>query len=297
MRKKFLAVMTAAVITTMAFTGCGSSSNDKTTDAGTNASTALTGDISVISREDGSGTRGAFVELMGIVDDQDNDITTQTAEITNSTSVMLKTVSQNEKSIGYVSLGSLSTDVKALKVDGAEATAENVKAGSYKVSRPFNICYKEDKLSDLDKDFISYVMSEEGQKIVNDEGYIGLTPEGKYTGSKQKGKITLAGSTSVSPLMDKIKDAYTAINPDVTIEIQESGSSAGIQAATEGAAQIGMSSRDLKDEELSAGLTSKQIAMDGIAVVVNNANPLTDITSDQIKGIYTGETTKWEDVK
>ena len=133
MRKKFLAVMTAAVITTMAFTGCGSSSNDKTTDAGTNASTALTGDISVISREDGSGTRGAFVELMGIVDDQDNDITTQTAEITNSTSVMLKTVSQNEKSIGYVSLGSLSTDVKALKVDGAEATAENVKAGSYKV--------------------------------------------------------------------------------------------------------------------------------------------------------------------
>ena len=284
MRKKFLAVMTAAVITTMAFTGCGSSSNDKTTDAGTNASTALTGDISVISREDGSGTRGAFVELMGIVDDQDNDITTQTAEITNSTSVMLKTVSQNEKSIGYVSLGSLSTDVKALKVDGAEATAENVKAGSYKVS-------------DLDKDFISYVMSEEGQKIVNDEGYIGLTPEGKYTGSKQKGKITLAGSTSVSPLMDKIKDAYTAINPDVTIEIQESGSSAGIQAATEGAAQIGMSSRELKDEELSAGLTSKQIAMDGIAVVVNNANPLTDITSDQIKGIYTGETTKWEDVK
>ena len=299
MRKKFLAVMAAAIITTLAFTGCGNSSdsNDGTTAGAGADSTAMTGAISVISREDGSGTRGAFVELMGVVDEDENDITTQTAEITNSTSVMLKTVSQNEKAIGYVSLGSLSTDVKALQVDGADATAENVKAGTYKVSRPFNICYKEDKLTDLDKDFISYIMSDEGQAIVNEEGYIGLESEGSYKGSGQKGKITLAGSTSVSPLMDKIKDAYTAVNPDVTIEIQESGSSAGIQAATEGAAQIGMSSRELKDEELSAGLTSKQIAMDGIAVIVNNSNPLTGLTSDQIKGIYTGETTEWDAVK
>ena len=163
----------------------------------------------------------------------------------------------------------------------------------------FNICYKENKLTDLDKQFIEFIMSDEGQKLVDAEGYISVGAEGNkpYEGTDAKGKITLAGSTSVAPLMDKLKDAFNKKAPNVSIEIQESGSSAGIQAATEGAAQIGMSSRELKDEELSAGLTSKQIAMDGIAVVVNNANPLTDITSDQIKGIYTGETTKWEDVK
>lgn len=297
MKKKFLAVMAATVITTLAFTGCGNNNSTDSGNGGDVSATSMTGTISVISREDGSGTRGAFVELMGVVDDDENDITTQTAEITNSTSVMLKTVSQNEKAIGYVSLGSLSSDVKALQIDGAEATADNVKAGTYKVSRPFNICYKEDELTDLDKDFISYIMSEEGQTIVSEEGYISLEAEGKYAGGAQKGKITLAGSTSVSPLMDKIKDAYVTINPDVTIEIQESGSSAGIQAATEGAARIGMSSRELKDEELSAGLTTKQIAMDGIAVIVNNSNPLTKLTSEQVKNIYTGDTTEWDDVK
>lgn len=296
MKKKLLAVIAATIITTMAITGCGKSGNESKETNGDSASSA-TGVISVVSREDGSGTRGAFVELMGVIDEQENDITTQTAEITNSTSVMLKTVSQNEKAIGYVSLGSLSADVKAVEIDGVEATAENVKIGTYKVSRPFNICYKEEKLTDLDKDFISYIMSEDGQKIVNDEGYISLKAEGKYTRSGKKGKITLAGSTSVAPLMDKIKDAYAKINPDVTIEIQESGSSAGIQAATEGAAQIGMSSRELKDEELSAGLTSKQIAMDGIAVIINNNNPLTGLTSEQVKNIYTGEITNWDEVK
>ena len=296
MRKKFLAVMTAAVITTMAFTGCGSSSNDKTTDAGTNASTALSGDISVISREDGSGTRGAFVELMGIVDDQDNDITTQTAEITNSTSVMLKTVSQNEKSIGYVSLGSLSTDVKAVQVDGVDATAENVKSGNYKVSRPFNICYKEDKLSDIDKDFISFIMSKEGQQIVNDNGYIGVEATESYKASGKKGKITLAGSTSVAPLMDKLKDEYVKLNADASIEIQESGSSAGIQSAIEGATEIGMSSRELKDEEAKE-LQVQKIALDGIAVIVNTENQVTNLTSDQIKKIYTGDLTDWADVQ
>ena len=298
MKKKILAVMAMAVITTLAFTGCGNTDNSNdSTSGGDAAATSMTGTISVISREDGSGTRGAFVELMGVMDEDENDITVQTAEITNSTSVMLQTVSQNEKAIGYVSLGSLSSDVQAVQIDGVDATTDNVKSGTYKVSRPFNICYKEEELTDLDKDFISYIMSEEGQAIVTEEGYISLEAEGSYTGSGQKGKITLAGSTSVAPLMDKIKDAYVALNPDVTIEIQESGSSAGIQSATEGAAQIGMSSRELKDEELSAGLTSKQIAMDGIAVIVNNNNPLTNLTSDQVKSIYTGDVTEWDDVK
>lgn len=293
MKKKLLAVVSAVVITTLAFTGCGSKKN---TNTGDNAAAGTTGAINVVSREDGSGTRGAFTELMGIVDENENDATVQTAEITNSTSVMLQTVAQNEKAIGYVSLGSLSTDVKAVKVDGVEATTDNVKSGTYKVSRPFNICYKEDKLTDVDKDFINFIMSEEGQNIVNEEGYIGLEPEGKYDGKDQKGKVTLAGSTSVSPLMNKLADAYKVINPKVTIEIQESGSSAGIQSATEGAAEIGMSSRELKEEEL-ANLSVKQIALDGIAVIVNNNNSISELTSEQIKQIYTGEATDWSDVQ
>ena len=198
----------------------------------------------------------------------------------------------------YVSLGSLSNSVKALKVDGNEATAENVKAGTYKVSRPFNICYKENKLTDLDKQFIEFIMSEEGQKLVDAEGYISVGAEGNkpYEGTDAKGKITLAGSTSVAPLMDKLKDAFNKKAPNVSIEIQESGSSAGIQSAIEGAVEIGMSSRELKDEEKTE-LTVKQIAMDGIAVIVNNDNTLDNITSDQIKDIYTGKTTDWSDVK
>lgn len=295
MRKKILAVVAMAVITTLAFTGCGKS-NSESKDSGKAAGTS--GAITVISREEGSGTRGAFTELMKIVDDKDQDITTQTAEITNSTSVMLSTVAQNQKAIGYVSLGSLSNSVKALKVDGNEATAENVKAGTYKVSRPFNICYKENKLTDFDKQFIEFIMSDEGQKLVDDEGYISVGAEGNkpYEGTDAKGKITLAGSTSVAPLMDKLKDAFNKKAPNVSIEIQESGSSAGIQSAIEGAVEIGMSSRELKDEE-KTDLTVKQIAMDGIAVIVNNDNTLDNITSDQIKDIYTGKTTEWSDVK
>ncbi len=295
MRKKILAVVAMAVITTLAFTGCGkSNSESKSSGKAEGASGAIT----VISREEGSGTRGAFTELMKIVDDKDQDITTQTAEITNSTSVMLSTVAQNQKAIGYVSLGSLSNSVKALKVDGNEATAENVKSGTYKVSRPFNICYKENKLTDLDKQFIEFIMSEEGQKLVDTEGYISVGAEGNkpYEGTDAKGKITLAGSTSVAPLMDKLKDAFNKKAPNVSIEIQESGSSAGIQSAIEGAVEIGMSSRELKDEE-KTDLTVKQIAMDGIAVIVNNDNTLDNITSDQIKDIYTGKTTDWSDIK
>ncbi len=292
MRKKILAVMSAVVITTLAFTGCGSSnetSTDKTSDG-------VSGEITVVSREEGSGTRDAFVELLGILDEEENDLTTQMAEVTNSTSVMISTVAQNEKAIGYVSLGSLSDDVKSIQVDGVDATAENIKSGSYKVSRPFNLAYKEDALTDLDKDFIKFIMSEQGQAVVDQEGYISLDAEGSYESAGLKGKITLAGSTSVAPLMDVMKDEYVKLNPDVTIEIQESGSSAGIQSAMEGATEIGMSSRELKEDEAKE-LTSKQIAMDGIAVIVNKNNTTDNLTSEQIQSIYTGDVTDWADVK
>ena len=254
MRKKVLAVVSALVITTLAFTGCGSNksaSSDNGSDSGAKSQA-----ITVVSREEGSGTRGAFVEL----------------------------------------LGSLSTDVKAVQVDGVDATAENVKSGDYKVSRPFNICYKEDKLSDIDKDFISFIMSKEGQQIVNDNGYIGVEATESYKASGKKGKITLAGSTSVAPLMDKLKDEYVKLNADASIEIQESGSSAGIQSAIEGATEIGMSSRELKDEEAKE-LQVQKIALDGIAVIVNTENQVTNLTSDQIKKIYTGDLTDWADVQ
>ena len=284
MRKKVLAVVSALVITTLAFTGCGnnkSASSDNGSDSGAKSQA-----ITVVSREEGSGTRGAFVELLGVVDENENDIT----------SVMLQKVAQTKSAIGYVSLGSLSTDVKAVQVDGADATAENVKSGDYKVSRPFNICYKEDKLSDIDKDFISFIMSKEGQQIVNDNGYIGVEATESYKASGKKGKITLAGSTSVAPLMDKLKNEYVKLNADASIEIQESGSSAGIQSAIEGATEIGMSSRELKDEEAKE-LQVQKIALDGIAVIVNTENQVTNLTSDQIKKIYTGDLTDWADVQ
>lgn len=292
MKKKILAVMSAVVITTLAFTGCRNSSKESTEQS----DKGMSGEITVVSREEGSGTRDAFVELLEILDENENDLTTQMAEVTNSTSVMLSTIAQNEKAIGYVSLGSLSDEVKSIQIDGVDATAENIKSGEYKVSRPFNIAYKENKLTDLDKDFMKFIMSEQGQAIVEEEGYIRLDGEGSYEAAKLKGKITLAGSTSVAPLMDVLKDEYIKLNPDVTIEIQESGSSAGIQSAMEGATEIGMSSRELKDEEAKE-LTSKQIALDGIAVIVNKESKITTLTSEQIKSIYTGDVTDWADVK
>ncbi len=295
MRKKFLAVISAITITTLAFTGCGSSGSGESSSSDDSAS-GTTGAITVISREDGSGTRGAFVELLGIMDEEENDITVSTAEITNSTSVMLQTVAQNEKAIGYVSLGSLSDDVKAIQVDGVDATTDNVKSGTYKVSRPFEICYQEDNLTDLDRDFISFIMSEEGQSIISEDGYIPVETQGTYTASGQEGKISISGSTSVAPVMEKLAEEYKSLNPDVTIDIQQPGSGAGIQAAIEGTVEIGMSSRALEEEEL-ATLTEQQIALDGIAVIVNKNNDISNLTSEQIKNIYVGDTTNWEDVQ
>ena len=298
MKKKILAIaMTALMVVGVA--ACGSSSSSSTTDSNSTDTTAdgMTGQISVISREEGSGTRGAFVELMGIVDDNDNDITTIDAEITNSTSVMLTTVAGNKQSIGYVSLGSLSDDVKAVKVDGVEASVDDIKNGSYSVSRPFLVAYKDGQLSELAQDYLKYILSSDGQAIISENGYISVSDSAEaYTASGLSGKLVLAGSTSVSPVMEKLADAYKALNPDVTIEIQQTGSGAGITSAIEGVCDFGMSSRELKESE-AAELKADQIALDGIAVIVNNENPTEDISSENIKNIYLGEVTNWEDVK
>ena len=286
--KKILALALCVVMAAAVFTGCGSkSSNDEADGA----------PITVISREDGSGTRGAFTELMGImVDDVDN--TTTSAEISQSTSVVLTTVAGNKNSIGYVSLGSLNDTVKAVKVDGVDATVENIKGGSYAVSRPF-LVVTNDKLTDVSKDFIKFILSKQGQDIIAEEGYITIDDNAAdYETQKGiKGKIVLAGSTSVSPVMQKLADAYKAIYKDVTLEIQQTGSGAGITSTIEGACDIGMSSRDLKPEETAEGIEGTTIAMDGIAVVVNNENSVEDLTSEQIRQIFTGEVTDWSQVK
>ena len=254
-------------------------------------------DITVVSREDGSGTRGAFVELFGIeeeVDGEKMDMTTEEANITNSTSVMMSSVAQNEYSIGYISLGSLNDTVKALKIDGTEATAENIKAGTYKISRPFNIAVKEDA-SEAAQDFINYILSKEGQAVVADNNYIPLDNPEAYTSNGASGKVVVAGSSSVSPVMEKLKEAYADANSKVEIEIQTSDSTTGMQNAIDGVCDIGMASRELKDSELDAGLTPTVIALDGIAVIVNNDNPTDEMTSEQVRSIFTGDALAWDE--
>lgn len=278
MKKKLLTVLVAAALAAATLVSCGKQ-NDT---------------VTVVSREDGSGTRGAFTELMGIEKDG-TDRTYAKAEISNSTSVVISTVAGNKNAVGYISLGSLNDSVKAVKVDGVDATADNVKNGSYKISRPFIIATK-DGISELAADFIKFILSDDGQAIVS-EKYITVGGSGAYTASGLSGKVTLAGSTSVSPLMDELAAAYKELNPDVVIEIQQSGSGAGIQSAIEGVCDIGMSSRELKDSEKEAGLTPTVMALDGIAVIVNKDNSIGTLSSEQIQSIYIGETTSWADVK
>ena len=269
---------------------------DAETDAETEGDTAaaMSGPITVISREEGSGTRGAFVELMGVETDE-GDMTTVDAEIANSTSLVQSTVAGNPNAIGYISLGSYDASaVKALKVDGVEVSVDTIKAGTYAVSRPFVICYKEENLSELGADFVAYIMSAEGQQILNDEGYIAADDNAEpYTASGLSGNLSVNGSTSVGPVMEVLAEAYKALNPDVVIDVQQTGSGTGITAAIDGSCEIGMSSRALKDEEVAEGLTPVTIALDGIAVIVNQANTVEDLTAEQIRQIYTGEITDW----
>ena len=260
----------------------------------------MEGPITVVSREDGSGTRGAFIELFGIEEEDASgekvDMTTLDAEITNSTSVMMTTVSGNTEAIGYVSLGSLNDTVKAVKIDGVEATVDNVSSGDYAIARPF-VIVTTDSLSDVAADFISFIMSDEGQQVITDEGYISIGSQGAYAAAGVSGDLSVGGSSSVTPVMEKLAEAYNALNPDVNIEVQQSDSTTGVTSALEGVVDIGMASRDLKDSELEQGATGTVIAMDGIAVVVNNENPIDDLSSAAVKSIYTGEVTDWADVQ
>lgn len=303
MKKIAAAVMMVSMVAVTAV-GCGSSNGTDTKGADANQSDATsdwdeTSDVTIVSREDGSGTRGAFIELFGIEEKQDDgtkvDMTTTDAQITNNTSVMLTTVADNEYAIGYVSLGSLNDSVKALKIGGAEATAENIENGSYKVSRPFNIAVKKDLNNKVAKDFMSFIMSTEGQKVVADETYIAVADVKDYAGTKPSGSCVVGGSSSVSPLMEKLIEAYKAVNPNASIELQTSDSTTGMTSTIEGSYDIGMASRELKEEE-AAELEPTVIATDGIAVVVNNANPLDELSADQVKDIYVGNVSTWDEI-
>lgn len=305
MKKKIVLMLAATMVFGTVMAGCGSkdTAEDNTPETETDgaedtADAAQTGNIHVVSREDGSGTRGAFIELFGVEQKNDAgekvDMTTMDAEVTNSTAVMMTTVSGNDKAIGYISLGSMDESVvKALKIDGVEATVENVKSGDYKVSRPFNIVTNDD-LSEVAQDFVNFILSEDGQAVVEENGYISLENTGAYEGTSPAGKVTVAGSSSVTPVMEKLAEAYAKVNANATIEVQQSDSTTGVNSVMEGICDIGMASRNLKEEE--TGVTATVIAQDGIAVIVSLKNGVDDLTSEQIMKIYTGEVTTWDEI-
>ena len=300
---KLLSVLAAGVIMASAFAGCGGNSSstasgDNSSNAGSSNTSAFdtSKSLSVITREQGSGTRDAFVELSGVLvkDGDTKPDTTRTDAVTvNGTEAVITNVKGNDAAIGYISLGSLNDSVKALKIEDVDATAENVKSGEYKISRPFNIAYKGD-LSGVAKDFVDYILSSDGQAVISKEGYVSVSENAAYAGTKPEGKITVAGSSSVSPVMEKLIEAYKQINTKAEIELQTSDSSAGMQSALEGTCDIGMASRELKDTETA--LTSTTIAKDGIAVIVNTNNTTENLTMDQVKAIYTGEAKVWSDI-
>ncbi|MQM73331.1 MAG: phosphate ABC transporter substrate-binding protein [Eubacteriaceae bacterium] len=283
MKKKILMVL-AAFVAAVTFAGCGSSGG---------------GTINVVSREDGSGTRGAFIELTGVQEEKNGqkvDKTTDKATISNSTEVVMSTVKGDTNAIGYVSLGSLSKDVKAVKVEGVAPSVKTVTDGSYKIQRPFNIMTK-GEASGVAQDFINYIMSSDGQNVIEKNGYVKVSTNGAYSGTKPSGKITVGGSSSVTPVMEKLKEAYEKVNPNATIEVQESDSTTGVSNAAKGTLDIGMASRELQGSETSEGLKVTRIAKDGIAIIVNKDNKVDNLTLKQIKNIYTGKTTSWSDVK
>ena len=322
MKKKVISLFVTGMLAVSMIAGCGSdntadtsTSADTTSDASTDAAADTTAEeapaattdfdaseyVNVLSREDGSGTRGAFIELFGIeekdADGNKVDNTTEEAIITNSTSVMLTSVASDEYAIGYVSLGSLDDTVKAAVADmkDGDATVENIKNGTYTIARPFNIATK-GEVSDIAQDFINYIMSAEGQAVITENGYIGSDDAAAFESNGATGKVTVSGSSSVTPVMEKLKEAYTAVNSGAEIEIQESDSTTGMTDAAAGTSDIGMASRELKDSETEQGLTATTIAMDGIAVVVNLDNPTANLTSDQVKGVYVGDITSWDEL-
>ena len=304
--KKTAAAAVAAVLLLTAFAGCGKKASppagtdpQTTSQVSSGKSFSADNDIGVISREDGSGTRGAFIELFGI--EQKNeagekvDNTTLKAAVTNNTSVMMAAVAGDLYAIGYISLGSMNDTVKGVKIDGAAPSVENIKNGSYKVSRPFNIVTK-GAVSENAQDFIDFILSAQGQKVIEDTGYIGQENAPEYKSSVSGGKVVVSGSSSVTPVMQKLKEAYIALNAGVTVEIQQSDSSTGIQNTIDGICDIGMASRELKDSEKEKGVDSTVIATDGIAVIVNNGSTIAELSKEQVMKIFTGEITSWAEV-
>ena len=298
--RKAVALALSVLLAMGALAGCGGSGSES---GDASNSGAASQEISVVSREDGSGTRGAFVELTGVeekdADGNKVDNTTPDAIISNSTSTVMTTVAGNEASIGYISLGSLNDTVKGVKVDDVEPTAENINNGTYKLSRPFNIVTKGEvtKTSEAAQDFINFIMSVDGQKVISDNSYIEVENSGAFTSNGASGKIVIAGSSSVTPVMEKLTEAYKAVNGNVEIEVQESDSTTGITSTADGTCDIGMASRDLDESEIANGLVSTAIAMDGIVVIVNNNNDVEGLTKDQINDIFRGNVTDWSEVK
>lgn len=303
--KKAMSQILGATLIMAALASCGTtagtpSASPSSAPTAAPTASATTGAITVTSREEGSGTRGAFIELFGVEqkDASGNkvDYTIDSADVTNSTQVMMTSVSQDPLAIGYISLGSLNDTVKALEIDGAAATVENIKDGSYKISRPFNIATKGD-VSAVAQDFIDFILSSDGQAVVEANGYIPSSDNSAYSGSKPSGKVVVAGSSSVTPVMEKLKEAYLKVNPNATVEVQQSDSTTGMTSTIDGICDIGMASRELKDSEKSAGLNDTVIATDGIAVIVNKENTVDGLTAQQVKDIYTGAVTDWSEVQ
>ena len=284
--KKLVGIAVSACVIFSAFTSCTEEKWNK------NSS------INVLSREDGSGTRGAFIELFGVekknAQGKKVDYTTDEASITNSTAVMLTTVAGNKYAIGYVSLGSLSSSVKAVKIDGVSATVDNINNGSYKIARPFNVAVR-NNLSNAAQDFLNYILSSDGQDIIAANKYIKVPAAKSYNASGISGKIVVAGSSSVSPVMEKLIEAYKALNPSVQIELQTSDSTTGVINAIDGTCDIGMASRALKDSEKEKGVREVTIAIDGIAVIINNDNPVESLKKSDVEGIFTGKINSWSE--
>lgn len=254
-------------------------------------------DIFPISREMGSGTRGAFVEIFGIQKEVRNkkvDATTQKAEVTNSTGVMMTTVANSANSIGYISLGSLNDTIKAVSIDGVSPSVQNINNKTYGISRPFNVVTK--TMNPVIEDFLKYALSKEAKGIVEKAGYISVAKD-SYVSTKPSGKIIIAGSSSVTPLMEKLKESYEKINPNVEIEIQQSDSTTGVNSVVEGIADIGMASREIKESELKKGINAQVLAIDGLAVIVNKENPISNLKKEDVRKIFLGEITSWEQVK
>ena len=295
--KRVIASVCAAALA-LSMVACGSDASTSTSTS-TGSESGASASITVVTREDGSGTRSAFVELTGVETDE-GDMTIATAQVANSTNNVMTSVQAEPSAIGYISMGSLNETVKGIAVDGVEPTTDNVKAGTYPISRPFNIVTNGDisAQDELTQDFVNWVMSADGQAICTEEGYIGDDAAEAYTSTQPSGSLAVGGSSSVSPVMEKLIETYMAdVNPNASIDLQTTDSTNGVTGALDGTYNIGMASRAISDDEASQGAVSTQLAMDGIAVIVNTENTVSNISMDSLRGIYTGEVTDWADVQ